>query len=113
MQGLLFVVREQFMGSVPLYVYLTVYEFRYQGHLFTRKRYVCEQFLNVYELYMNNCLSKFEHNKSRIFQILHIFSTPPGQFNAFPAIPLKPALGEGQCQLWRCKNVFFVTSLNL
>ena len=36
-----------------LFTHQLVYEFRYQGHLFTRKCYVCEQFIDVHELMYN------------------------------------------------------------
>ena len=36
-----------------LFVYTLVYEFHYQGPLFKRKCYVCKQFMNVRNLYMN------------------------------------------------------------
>ena len=41
--------REKFMKSVRLFVSLILDEVHYQGHLFTRKCYVCKQLMNANE----------------------------------------------------------------
>ena len=38
------------MDGFPLFAYLLVYEFRYQGHVLMRECYAREQFMNAREL---------------------------------------------------------------
>ena len=81
-----------------LVCFVDCYEFRYQGHLFARKCYVCEQVMSVHRLFMNNCLLKSELKKNKIFQTFRIFQDHHTmQLNAIPARPLKPVFCEGQC----------------
>ena len=44
-------VLKQFMNSIRLFVYLIVYEFRYQGRLLTRKCPVFQELMNAPELF--------------------------------------------------------------
>ena len=57
------------MSAVRLFVYLIVYEFCYQGHLFTRKC-VRKQFMSDREQFMRNSLTKIELQKLGIFTSL-------------------------------------------
>ena len=46
---------------------------------------------------MNKCLLKFDFQKAKMFEIVHIFQRHHAEhLNAIPAVRLRPALGEGQ-----------------
>ena len=61
------------MNSARLFVYFIAYEFRYHDHLSMRMCFAFEHFLITHELFMNNCLSKFELQKKQDFSKFHIF----------------------------------------
>ena len=87
------------------FVYLIANEFRHQGHLFAKKRYVCEQFMNDHKLFMSNCHSKFVSVKSKIVPI-YIFqrlcrTTQCDFSNTFKACLM---LCKEQCQHRHCKR---------
>ena len=110
------IFREQLMNSVRLFVYLDVYEFLYQDHLFPRKCHVCEQFMDIRKLFINNCLKKFEFQKVMCFlQSLANLLTPSYRAaqcdprNTFKSCLMCVAISIPTLPKMGC----FVTSLNL
>ena len=76
-----------------------------------RKCYLCRQFMNARELFVNNCLSKFVQKKKTI---LHAFRRrQTKQLSVIPAMPLTSALCEDNVNSDASKMICFVTFLNL